>query len=147
MMIKHPDRQGLQGPRSQHYCGFQLNVIALPSLGSKRKKRQFHWQVLLACEATRAEESGMSPFLWECVWKVHFIRVYSFRAGRTPIPAAAECHCLVLPIKTWQLRKSWWSSREDGWQENYLLESFIKLGSYFLQVTFLYKIKYITYIT
>lgn len=91
MMIKHPDRQGPPGPRSQHYRRLQLDLIALPSHGCERKKRQFHWQVLLACKATRAKEPGMSHFPRLCVREedlqglVHFIKIHSFRpTGHSP---------------------------------------------------------------
>lgn len=85
MMIKRPDRRSLLGPRS-HHGWRQLDLIALLSLGCEQKKRQLHWQVLLAGEATRAEESGMSHVLWVYVgWGlvIHFIKTYPLRRSWT----------------------------------------------------------------
>lgn len=110
MMIKHPDRRGLLGPGSQHCCRFQLDLIAGLFLGCERKKRRLHWQVLLACEETRAGESGMSHVLWVCVWRglvVHFIKTYPLRCRISDLRLAA-----VSPVLFQRPDSLWWAGTE-----------------------------------
>lgn len=133
MMIKHPDRRSLLGPKSQHCCMLQLDLIALLSLGYERKKRRLHWQVPLASDVTRAEESGMSHILWVCLCRglvVHFIKTYPLRWSWTFLRLSEVLSETCQPVM------SWYSSREGVWQRGHLLEgnsSFIQYRSHFLE--------------
>lgn len=106
MMIKHPDRRGLMGPRFPHCRRLQLDLIARPPLGRERTRRRTHWQDPLACEAARAaEESGMSHVLRACVWKglvVRFIKRLPLRCSRTFLSLAAVTGWR--PVMSWHSR-------------------------------------------